>query len=205
MKATLKSIFVAAALCLTACDLMSDPDRSRLAGDYQLATVDGQALPWSAAPDSTGTTLTVLSGSLTLGAASPETYSFVPSGAMIPSKCVHAIPDGAWVDTANVVHLSNGSTYRIPPCGDGPYTLSLTRRYTDAGGSSHTAAETWTGLYAWGTDGGPGGTTYVTLVGRMAGTASTFASGVHISVAVGHVGPPSMWPHEPTYEFVPTH
>jgi hypothetical protein len=80
----------------------------------------------------------------------------------------------------------------------------LTRRYTDAGGSSRTAAETWTGLYAWGTDGGAGGTTYVTLVGQMAGSASMFATGVHITVAVGHVGPPIMWPHEPTYEFVRT-
>ena len=108
------------------------------------------------------------------------------------------------MDTANVVHRQDGSSYKIPPCGDGPYTLSLTRRYTDAGGSSRTAAETWTGLYAWGNDGGSGGTTYVTLVGSMAGSASTFASGVHITVAVGHVGPPGMWPHEPTYEFVRT-
>ncbi len=203
MKAMLLSIGTAAALCLAACDPMFEAGRDGLAGQYRLTAVDGNELPWQLAADSAGTVWTVLGGSLTLGRAEPDRYVLAPGGPR-PSRCVHEIPTGAWVDTANVVHLKDGSSYRIAPCGDGPYTLGLTRRYTDAGGTVRNTSDTWTGLYAWGAAPGSDTTTLVTLVqSQMRGSADTTGSKVRLTVAVQHIGVPTST--EPSYTFTRTH
>jgi len=170
--------------------------RGRIAGNYLLMSVDGR-LPSSPVPDSADGTVTVLGGQLTLGGAAPERYVYTPAGAMSGS-CVHEIPDGAFVDTANVVHLPDGSSYRIPPCGDGPYTLRLTRQHVAADGTQRILTDSIAGLYTWGTVTASDTVAMVTLVGSGLGGSVTFTGGTVLRVARLHLGMPLP---EPVYLF----
>ncbi len=137
-----------AALLLAACRQGFAPAGSAsLAGQYRLVGADGNGLPCCAETDSTGTKVQVLAGALTLADAAPVEFGPTPAG-WYPRSCVHEIPDGAYVDINNVVHLKDGTTYQIPRCGDGAYTLVLERLY-GVGDSSYTRSDTTSGLYAW--------------------------------------------------------
>ncbi len=187
---------------LAGCDLLG-PGSPSIAGRYTLDQVDGLAPPCCADADSAGGTVMIVSGALVLGEAAPETYGFPPSGVPLANSCVHEIPNGAFVDTANVVHLPDGSSYRIPRCGDGPFTLVLTRRHVLADGTSGTVADTSAGLYTWGNAQGSDAETYITLVDAgMGGAVISRPPDGKLRVARQHVGPPNLWPHEHELLFV---
>ncbi len=201
MKAVIGRIGVlGAGILLLAAACARDPagvrSRERIAGSYLLMSVDGR-LPSSPAPDSAGGTVSVLGGYLTLGDAAPERYGYTPAGARSGS-CVHQIPNGAFVDTANVVHLPDGSSYRIPPCGNGPYTLRLTRQHVAADGTQRTVTDSIAGLYTWGTLDPADTVGLVTLVGSGLGGSVSFAGGPVLRVARLHNGMPVP---EPVYLF----
>lgn len=180
---------------------LSGADSDAIAGKYRLVDVDGQELPCCAESDSAGGTVSFLGGTLTLARAAPEAYVAAPSGVAVPSRCVHTIPDGATVDTANVVHVPDGSSYTLPRCGDAPYSMALTRRYAGADGTTRMLADSVTGLYVWG-HAFSGSDGLVTLVDSgMGGTLSVSATGVEIRVAREHVGPPNLRPPEHVFHF----
>src|SRR5207253_5560776 len=99
------------ALTLGACELVKSGDPPSIAGRYDLVAVNGAALPCCAQTDSSGTRVTFIDGSLTLGEASPEPFGATPAGEM-PSSCVHEIPNSARIDTSGVVTLPDGRQYR---------------------------------------------------------------------------------------------
>lgn len=180
-------LFVLFALPACADNLTTPSNPDSIAGTYELTTVDGQPLPFSGAPDSTGTLTTITGGTLTLGEAAPGGYVATPAGWYMPKSCVHEIPDGASVDYTHgdtvVVHLPDGTSYTLPPCGDGPYTLVLNRQVQHLGGEPAAADTTMSGLYAW----GPlpfGDGTEITLAGaKLAGQVTMSGAGVQIQVA----------------------
>ncbi len=190
-----------AGVLLLAAACAQDPaglrSRERIAGSYFLMSVDGR-LPSSPAPDSTGGTVSVLGGSLTLGDAAPTTYVITPAGPMAGS-CVHELPDGAWLDAANnVVHRADGSTYKIRPCGDGPYRLFLTRQYVAADGTARVVSDSSAGLYTWGFETAADTVGLVTLVGAGMGGPVSLAGGPVLRIARLHNGMPIP---EPVYLF----
>lgn len=197
---------LAALLLLPACadnpTAPSIPDS--IAGTYALTTVDGQPLPFSGAPDSTGTVVVITGGTLTLGEAARTTFGATPAG-LAPVSCVHEIPAGAFVDFTEgghgVVHLPDGTTYELPPCGDGPFTLVLNRQVQHLGSGPAPEADTTGGLYAWGLL--PwGDTTEVMLMeAGLAGPVSVSPTGVNLRLtkrAFGAFGP---GPDDPQYGF----
>jgi len=95
-------------LTFGACGPVDSVDPPSIAGRYDLVAVNGTALPCCAQTDSSGTRVTFIDGSLTLGEGSPEPFTATPAGEM-PSSCVHGIPNGARVDTSDVVTLPDGS------------------------------------------------------------------------------------------------
>jgi len=186
------------------CDggVLSQPDGppSSIAGDYTLAAVDGAALPCCALPDSaSGARVTVLAGTLTLGEAAAEEWVATPAGWMAKS-CVHEIPNGAGVDTANVVHMPDGSSYRLPECGDGSYGMVLTVRSDYPDGRSATSTRTTAGKYVWGED-------RLRLVGSgstrgLSGQIVAASGEIGITVQPTTVGPPVPVPPGQTLRFV---
>ncbi len=174
-------------------------DPAGIAGEYALRRVDGATLPCCAQTDSSGSRVTIVEGSLTLGDAAPEEYVYTPAGIPMARSCVHEIPDGAHVDRDGWVTLTNGSRYWIPPCGDGDYTMVITWRHEYANGTAHTVSETTSGRYTWGND--PSGGGIVTLVGVAGlGRMTVSESGVDITIQMGvRVGPLS--PTGPQYTF----
>ena len=126
---------IAALSLATACGLF-DSSSPSIAGDYALRTVDGAALPCCAV-DSAGARITIVAGTLSLGQAAPESFVVTPAG-WYPGSCVHEVPNGATVDPST-----------FPPCGDGHFTLTLSKRFDYADGSSRTVPATVAGLYAW--------------------------------------------------------
>ncbi len=196
------ALAVAPLLFLAGCTELFGPGAESIAGFYWLLSVDGQSLPCCASQDSTGGTSTVVDGELYLGEAAPESYSYTPAGIALPVSCVHEIPNGASVDTAAVVHLPDGSSYRLPPCGAGTYRLVLRRRSLLADGSTRTESDSTSGRYSWSTP--MGDTRLITLVAsRMGGTVELSSGGATIVVARQHVGPPDPTRREPEYRFVP--
>lgn len=196
-----------AVLSTAACGLMFE-DHPSIAGSYDLRQVDGNAVPCCAAPDSTDstTTVTIVGGSLTLGDAAPEDYGYPPSGVPMAVSCVHGIPDGAWVDRNDVVHLPDGTTYQIPPCGDGPYTMIIVRRYDHVHGTAAIVADTTLGKYTWGSEAGrdpfDGGIISL-LASAGIGQVNTARGGIDLLVQTGvRVGP--FPPTGRKYEFVST-
>ncbi|MEJ2677548.1 MAG: hypothetical protein P8174_00570 [Gemmatimonadota bacterium] len=197
---------LAALLLLPACTQnLTDPSLpDSIAGTYTLTSVDGQPLPFAMGPDSTGTIVVIIGGTLTLGEAAPTGFGATPAG-LAPLSCNHEIPDGAYVDFTEgehgVVHLPDGTTYELPPCGDGPYTLLLNRQVQHLGSGPAPQADTTGGLYAW----GPlpwGDTTEVMLMeAGLAGPVSASPTGVNIRLtrrAFGAFGP---GPDDPLYGF----
>lgn len=175
----------------------------RIAGHYQLQRVDGNNLSCCATTDSAGVRVTVLSGLLTLGDAPPEEYAYTPAGIPMARSCVHGVPSGAIVDDrTGVVTLPDGTTYRIPPCGDGDYTLIITRRYQN-GSFTGVAAETTSARYTWGRE--PAGGAIVSLLGGGPATGlghlTTSEQGAELTMDMGvRVGP--FAPLGPQYTFV---
>lgn len=197
---------LATLLLLPACadNPTAPPDPDSIAGTYTLTSVDGRSLPFAIAPDSTGTIVVITGGTLTLGKAARTTFGATPAG-LAPVSCVHEIPDGAWVDDTHgdtvIVHLPDGTSYTLPPCGDGPFTLVLNRQVQPLGNGSAPEADTTGGLYAW----GPlpwGDTTEVMLMqAGLAGPVSMSPAGVNIRLtkrAFGAFGP---GPNDPVYGF----
>lgn len=183
---------LAGLLLLPACaDNLSAPTSlDSIAGAYTLTSVDGQPLPFSGASDSTGTVTTITGGTLLLGEAAPERYVATPGG-LAPGSCVHEIPEGASLD-GNIVHLPDGTSYQLPPCGDGPYTLVLSRQVQHPGVAPAVQADTTSGLYAW----GPlpwGETKEITLMASdLEGSVTMSQAGVDIRLnkrAIGAIGP----------------
>lgn len=167
-----------------------------VAGSYPLATVDSLALPCCATRDSTGDVVTILRGTLTLEEAAPEDFVFTPSGYVMAKSCVHQIPNGAVVDTGGVVRLPDGTSYRLPECGDAPYRLTLTEQHQRAGVTRNVVVSD-SGKYVWGHG-------YLTLVGKgtvptRIGDITASASAVHISVQHYESFPPSPRGHR--FEF----
>jgi hypothetical protein len=187
-----------------------EPGSTGIAGQYTLAAVDGQTPPCCGA-DSTGAIVSIAGGTLTLADAAPEQYAFTPAGIAMATLCIHQIPNGAYVDTADVVHLPDGSSYKIPSCGDAPYTLILVYRQLLPDGSSGTVADTTSGLYTWGSvpgadaagaDLGGASPADVTLVGSgMGGTVAMSAAGVEIRIAKRYIGPQTTHPGDHQYTF----
>ena len=202
VRAVTTGIALAAA---AACSGVSDPpDPPGIAGGENLVAVKGLRLPCCARTDSTGMQITFVSGSLALEEAAPEPYAATPAGWM-PAACVHEVPNGAHVDTAGVVTLPDGTTYRIPSCVElhhARFTMVITRRYEDESNGSSMVSDTSSGVYAW-TDGEGGGTELISLlnvgfVGRI--TASD--SGVSLTVGRSNFGRGAgMTPSDPEFEF----
>lgn len=151
----------------------------------------------------------VVTGWLTLGPAAPEPYVFTPAGVAIARSCVHEIPNGAMVDSARVVHMPDGSSYKLPRCGTGNYTLVFTRRELLPDGSSRIVPDSMAGLYTWWLGDTPttgqGAEAGVTLVDAgLAGPVAFGAAGPVIQLTRQHVGPPlGSTPPDPTYTFAP--
>lgn len=178
------------------CSAFGPGDAPSIAGRYDLVTVDGEALPCCTRMDSTGARVTVIGGTLTLGAARPEPFGATPAG-MRPISCVHEVPNGAHVDTSGTVTLPDSSTYELPECGDGTYTMVITRRFDYADGTSHTVTATSSGRYAW-SAGEPG---IVSLLGAgLMGPVAMSTSGVDVKVQDQHFGM-GPEPSDPQYEF----
>ena len=172
------------ALIAAACTIFGPGDASSIAGQYDLATVNGQALPCCTLTDSTGQRMTYVGGSLTLSEARPERFDETPAGAH-PHSCVHEIPNGAHVDTAGVVKLPDGSTYQLPKCGNGTYTLVIAIRYDDVDGASRTVADTSAGRYAWDDGANP----IVSLLDDgLSGGITTSQGSVNVTVAARGFG-----------------
>lgn len=172
---------VLTAVILAACTSPGDLPLS-IAGPYTLTSVDNKALPCCGALDSTsGVKLTVLSGTLTLGHATPEAFVATPAG-YHPESCVHEVPNGATVDPSS-----------YPPCGDGDFSLSLVERldYTDGSSKIDTVASS--GLYAW--------SDHDALIefGGMLGSATLQSGGAVLAVQEANV----MGTYGPTYTFMP--
>jgi hypothetical protein len=162
-----------------------------IAGTYALTTVDGQPLPFSSAPDSTGTVTTITGGTLVLGNAAPGEFAATPAGWDIPKSCIHEIPDGAWVDDTHgdtvIVHLPDSTSYTLPLCGDGPYALLLNRQVRHAGGGPAAADTTMSGLYAWGPAPFGDGTEIALEGSGLAGQVTTSRAGVEIQIAARYL------------------
>ncbi len=157
------------------------PANDSIAGWYILVDLS----PSSPIADSTGGTVSVLSGQLLLGRAPSEPYVYTPGG-VIARSCTYEIPDGAWVDPAHVVHRPDGSTYALPRCGTGSYTLLLNVEHVAADGSSRIVADSSVGLYTWGRETSAGG--IVTLVDAgMDGSVTFGAGGPVIRIAAQHL------------------
>jgi hypothetical protein len=175
-----------------------------IAGQYGLATVNGHTLPCCALTDSTGTRITFVGGSLTLGEGAPEAFSATPAGYR-PKSCVHALPDSAHVDTAGVVTLPDSSTYQLPKCTDanrGTYTLVITRRYDHADGTTSTMSDTSSGTYAW-SNGEGGAPMLVSLLNSgMIGPITISERDIIVKVHGQHAGQgAALTPSDPEYEF----
>ncbi len=169
---------------------------SSIAGEYELSTVGRVRLPCRL-PDARADALTLLSGRLVLDSIPPDTMVPTPGAYITARSCVHSIPNGAWTDTAGVVHLPDGSTYVIPKCGQ-PYVLSLRYRYTLADGRTRDSTRTTTSRHVWGPWSGAG---VLRLVSSPIGSFGT------ISVSEGHIElgvyPVPVWePAGPEYQFI---
>ncbi|HET7564775.1 MAG TPA: hypothetical protein VFJ96_07255 [Gemmatimonadaceae bacterium] len=180
---------------LEACSLFGS-DGGSIAGQYDLVTVNGQALPCCSQTDSAGIQATILAGSLTLGSAAPERYVATPGG-MAPSSCVHEVPNGSHVDTSGTVTRPDSSTYKIPPCGDGTYTMVITRRYGDPNGASQTASDTSSGRYAWSSS----SAVVSLLTSGMGGSIERSGDSVSVTVQAVHAFPLSGASPDLQYEF----
>lgn len=120
-----------------------------IAGWYGLNVVDGGNLPCCSTTDSAGNTTTIRGGMLYLGPAAADEFVFTPVGYLAKS-CVHEIPNGALVDTADVVHLPDGTSYKLPECGAGPYQLTFLLGTQARDGSWTTRDSVISGKYVWG-------------------------------------------------------
>src|SRR5205807_1342950 len=153
--------------------------------------------------DSSGTRVTFIDGSLTLGDALPEPFGATPAGEM-PSSCVHEIPNGARIDTSGVVTLPDGRQYRIPTCTElhhAPYTMIVTRQYDYAGDSSKNVSATSSGTYAW----GEGGQVHVValLNADLVGQVILSPSAVEVTVGRANLGRgAAATPSDPVYRFL---
>lgn len=178
-------------------------DPASIAGQYALTRVDGGSLPRSLPADSSGTVVTILDGVLSLGEAAPEGYVETPAGIPMARSCVHEIPDGAGVSQDGLVTLPDGRTYQIPPCGDGDYTMVITRRCQYANGASQTLSDTTSARYTWGGSEPSGGGIISLLGGERAsglGQVATSQGGVELTIDMGvRVGP--LAPLGPQYTF----
>ena len=178
-------------------------DPPSIAGRYDPVAVNGAALPCCTQTDSSGTRVTFIDGSLTLGDAPPEPFGATPAGEM-PSSCVHEIPNGARVDTSGVVTLPDGKQYRIPKCTDlhhAPYTMIVTRQYDYAGDSSKNVSATSSGTYAW----GEGGQVHVValLNADLVGQVILSPSAVEVTVGRANLGRgAAATPSDPVYRFL---
>ncbi|HVX40646.1 MAG TPA: hypothetical protein VHB25_13845 [Gemmatimonadaceae bacterium] len=115
-----------------------DGNTPSIAGPYDLATVDGHALPCCAQLDSaSGDRVTTIAGTLLLGDAAPETFVATPAG-WYPSSCVHLVPSGTTISISGT-----------PTCGDGEFTLTLVQQMDHDNGSSDTTSLVYHGKYAW--------------------------------------------------------
>ena len=170
-----------------------------IAGEYSLASVGGAQLP-CCSRDSAGTAITLLAGTLTLDALSPDNMVFVPSGVMTAQSCVHTVPSGAVMDTAGVVHMPDGSSYVMPKCG-APYTLRLTYRYVAPDGGTRSVTTSSSNRYVWGTD--MGGHELLRVFSAPIGSDGQILfseSAVQLSVSPLSAGPLSE-PPGPEYHF----
>jgi hypothetical protein len=137
-------------------------------------------------------------GSLTLGEAAPEQFVATPGG-MVAKSCVHEVPNGAHIDTAGVVTLPDSSQYKIPQCGDGTYTMIITRTYDDVDGDTRTKSDTASGKYVW-SDSDPATLTLLGVglggpITRSDGSVELTVSGRYGLPPLGSAGP------GPSYEF----
>ena len=178
-------------------------DPPSIAGRYDLVAVNGAALPCCTQTDSSGTRVTFIDGSLTLGDAPPEPFGATPAGEM-PSSCVHEIPNGARIDTSGVVTLPDGRQYRIPTCTElhhAPYTMIVTRQYDYAGDSSKNVSATSSGTYAWGEE---GQVHVVALLNAdLVGQVILSPSAVEVTVGRANLGRgAAATPSDPVYRFL---
>lgn len=149
MKATIVAV-VASVLAVSACGVTnpvtSGPD---ISGRYELTTADeASGLPCCTTMDSSGSTTTLVAGSLVLDQAASQDSVATPAGWM-PKACVHHVPNGAHVDTSGLVTLPDGSTYQLSKCQTGAFSMSVTREFRDGEGSVQQRATTSTGQYDW--------------------------------------------------------
>ena len=191
------------ALTLGGCGLVDSGDPPSIAGRYDLVAVNGTTLPCCAQTDSTGTRVTFIDGNLMLGDGPPEPFAATPAGEM-PQSCVHAIPNGARVDTSGVVTLPDGRQYRIPKCTElhhAPYTMTVTRAYDYAADSSKTVSEISSGTYAWSE--GEGQAHVVALLNAdLVGQVTLSSSAVEVTVGGAHFGRgAASTPSDPVYRF----
>jgi hypothetical protein len=193
---------------LTACGTAAgDPfagaglaDLSSVAGEYALVAVGGVDLPCGVTDSllsvgqveirSGDTGMMLVSGTLLLDSLPPDTMIPVPSSVVTARSCVHVIPNGAYESPGGIVHMPDGSSYVIPPCG-ASFSLSLRYRYTLPDGSAGDLTKSSTGRYVWGSD---GRAELLRVFGAPIGSGGTIASSaggiqLRISPIWGFEGP----------------
>ena len=167
------------------------------AGQYALVAINGNALPCCGTTDTTGVTTAIIGGSLTLANAAPEKFAATPGG-IVPSKCVHEVPNWAHIDQNGDVTLLDGTTYHIPSCAElhsADYHLVL--EHGQSGGGSSTS-EVLSGTYAWGAWSANSPAQITLINAGMTGSFSTTSGTVEVRVQRSHFGMPTS---DPLYTF----
>lgn len=150
LKTALSAVGALVLVSVTACGVtnpVSSP--TSIAGRYELTGADGATgLPCCTTTDSAGTITTLASASLTLDQAISQDSVATPAGWM-PKACVHQVPNGAHVDTAGVVTLPDGSTYKLSKCQAGSFSMSITKDVGTPGSSTQQRVAQSSGSYSW--------------------------------------------------------
>lgn len=149
MKTTVVAV-VTSVLAMSACGVTNPAAAGQdISGRYELTTADGaRRLPCCTTTDSSGSTATLVAGSLVLDQAVSQDSVATPDGWM-PKACVHHVPNGAHVDTSGLVTLPDGSTYQLSKCQTGAFSMSVTNQFQDPSGSVQQRAVSSTGQYDW--------------------------------------------------------
>jgi hypothetical protein len=102
-----------------------------------LTAVDGAALPCCGV-DSAGIHISIVRGALTFYRATFYPDSVGTPAGWRPYACVHGVPSGAFVHSNGLVTLPDGSSYFIPGCSSGTYSVTLSQQVDYPSGATQT-------------------------------------------------------------------
>ncbi len=136
------------ALALAACDSPTAPAAGPLIALASLTSVNGQAPPCCTA-DSAGAQVTIVAGTLSFYRYAQYTDTVFTPGGKMSGACVQEVPSGAYIALNGLVTLPDSSTYLLPPCSVGDYTVTLTERIARNGSEDTTRVTISSGTYTW--------------------------------------------------------